>query len=208
MLTLEKTNTRSHTISGNERSRPMDIEEQPYRTGTADKSESQGKRTILWLSVKTVILIALVVFIVVIIMDKNHYTVELVSSGNLPCEPFIKKSEDTIFVTPVSLINSKRAPISIQQISVQDVDANYNKFFPIHTDFKKSIHFYLIFGIVGTAVYQILVCYFTAHDRFSRLHSLIRSILKFAKQTTKKAANHFQTYCSCAAAGRRLFSCK
>lgn len=102
----------------------MDIEEQPYRTGTADKSESQGKRTILWLSVKTVILIALVVFIVVIIMDKNHYTVELVSSGNLPCEPFIKKSEDTIFVTPVSLINSKRAPISIQQISVQDVDAN------------------------------------------------------------------------------------
>ena len=77
-----------------------------------------------------------------------------------------------------------------------------------HTDFKKSIHFYLIFGIVGTAVYQILVCYFTAHDRFSRLHSLIRSILKFAKQTTKKAANLFQTYCSCAAAGRRLFSCK
>ena len=102
----------------------MDIEEQPYRTGTADKSESQGERTILWFSVKTGILIALVVFIVVIVQIKNHYTVELVSSGNLPCEPFIKKSEDTIFVTSVSLINSKRAPISIQQISVQDVDAN------------------------------------------------------------------------------------
>ena len=36
-----------------------------------------------------------------------------------------------------------------------------------HTDFKKSIHFHLIFGILGivrAAACQILVCYFTAHE--------------------------------------------
>ena len=33
-----------------------------------------------------------------------------------------------------------------------------------HTDFKKSIHFHLIFGIVRATVYQILVCYFIAHE--------------------------------------------
>lgn len=39
-----------------------------------------------------------------------------------------------------------------------------------HTDFKKSIHFHLIFGIFGivrAAACQILVCYFTAHEHWS-----------------------------------------
>ena len=39
-----------------------------------------------------------------------------------------------------------------------------------HTDFKKSIHFHLIFGILGivrAAACQILVCYFTAHEHWS-----------------------------------------
>ena len=38
-----------------------------------------------------------------------------------------------------------------------------------HTDFKKSIHFHLIFGILGivrAAACQILVCYFTAHEHY------------------------------------------
>ena len=40
-----------------------------------------------------------------------------------------------------------------------------------HTDFKKSIHFHLIFGILGivrAAACQILVCYFTAHEHLLR----------------------------------------
>ena len=39
-----------------------------------------------------------------------------------------------------------------------------------HTDFQKSIHFHLIFGILGivrAAACQILVCYFTAHEHWS-----------------------------------------
>ena len=48
-----------------------------------------------------------------------------------------------------------------------------------HTDFKKSIHFHLIFGILGivrAAACQILVCYFTAHEHsFTTLYSLLYS---------------------------------
>ena len=42
-----------------------------------------------------------------------------------------------------------------------------------HTDFKKSIHFHLIFGILGivrAAACQILVCYFTAHEHCCKVY--------------------------------------
>ena len=71
----------------------------------------------------------------------------------------------------IALIDSRK-----QQLLELDnlIKARFVDLFVIifyHTDFKKSIHFHLIFGILGivrAAACQILVCYFTAHEHLRR----------------------------------------
>ena len=63
-----------------------------------------------------------------------------------------------------------------------------------HTDFKKSIHFHLIFGILGivrAAACQILVCYFTAHEHSYKEYN--GSWYYYAKATNEVGTRYVST---------------
>jgi len=81
------------------------------------------KKRIILTSITAAALIALAASLVVILRFQSQYSVELVSTGNLPPAPFSKESKDTVFVTPVTLTCSGSLPITIRQIRVQDIDA-------------------------------------------------------------------------------------
>ncbi len=102
----------------------MGMKAPPHGASIADCLGILSKNKATLFVVMATVLIAFSALIVYIVNFNCHNTIDLVSTGNLPCGPFIKKSEDTVFVTPVGLINTNKVPIKIQQISVQDIDSN------------------------------------------------------------------------------------
>ena len=74
-----------------------------------------------------------------------------------------------LFKLKRKLRHSLRRPSRSDLVQFRFVDLFVIIFY--HTDFKKSIHFHLIFGILGivrAVACQILVCYFTAHEQWRR----------------------------------------
>ena len=83
-----------------------------------------------------------------------------------------------LFKLKRKLRHSLRRPSRSDLVQFRFVDLFVIIFY--HTDFMKSIHFHLIFGILGivrAAACQILVCYFTTHEHWRqgcRLRNLPR----------------------------------
>ena len=115
----------------------------------------------------------------------KHYDFNKVISGS--AQPQItRQGMNNIYISickhdeQIKIVNKLKKcekVIGLRKQEIQSLDelikARFVDLFVIifyHTDFKKSIHFHLIFGILGivrAAACQILVCYFTAHEHLS-----------------------------------------